>query len=182
MSRSGKYSRGQRNLHWLIAVIVISALTLGLVIDNYGFDGLMKAFGQDTTNLIYKYHKTLGVLVLMTMVVRIAFRLKRGAPRYAQPLPLLIRLASSAAHLLLYALLVLVPVLGWLATGAGGFPVEFFNANLPALLEKNKELSETLYGAHGFAAKLLLITVLVHIAGALWHGLIRRDGVLQRML
>jgi cytochrome b561 len=72
-------------------------------------------------------------------------------------------------------------VLGWLGTGAGGFPVQFFEWNLPGILSKNKELGEVLMELHGICGWVILIVVLAHIGGALKHWLVNRDGVMARM-
>ena len=84
-------------------------------------------------------------------------------------------------HLLLYAVLLAIPAFGWLATAAGGYPVEFFNATLPGLIGKDKALSEILFGLHGLAALTVMLLLGLHIAGALRHWLIKRDGVMRRM-
>lgn len=177
-----RYAPIQRFLHWTIAFLVICMLIAGAVIDSYGFEGLKAAFGLPATNLIYKYHKTFGILILGLMLIRLAVRLRLGKPDYAQPLTLFERVTSSAVHRLFYLLLIVMPALGWLATGAGGFPVEFFSWNLPALIGRDEALSKTLYDLHGVIGNLLMALIALHVAGALSHALMRKDGVLRRML
>ncbi|MEX2520222.1 MAG: cytochrome b/b6 domain-containing protein [Paracoccaceae bacterium] len=177
-----RYAPIQRFLHWLIALLLIAMLIMGTVIDSYGFEGLKAAFGMPATNLIYKYHKTFGVVILALTLVRLAVRLRLGKPEYAQSLTLFEKMASGAVHRLFYLLLLAMPALGWLATGAGGFPVEFFNWNLPALIDRDEALSKTLYGLHGVVGNLLLLLIALHVAGALNHALFKRDGLLRRML
>jgi len=177
-----RYSLLQRLLHWLIAVIVIAVLVGGFLIDEFGFKGLVESFGQDMTNLIYKYHKTFGVVILGAMVVRLIVKVMRGKPAYDQPLSSFEARASSAVHVLFYVRLFLMPILGWLATAAGGFPVEFFNWTLPGLLGVDKELSETLYYLHGVVGSIIAVLVLVHIAGVIKHVFVNKDQLLPRML
>lgn len=178
-----RYSLAQRLLHWLIAVTVIGLLAVGLLIDSYGFEGLVKTYGEGLTNLIYKYHKTFGVLVLAAMVIRLAVKLSLGKPAYARPLTRFEHVASNAVHGLFYVLLIAMPVLGWAATAAGGFPVEFFAWNLPPLLAKDEALSETFYGLHGLVGRALIALIVVHAGAAvIHHGAIKKDGVLRRML
>lgn len=177
-----KYLPIQRILHWLIALMALAALSLGIMLDQYGFDGLKAAFGIETTNLIYKSHKTLGILILGSMVLRLFLRLNIEAPDYDPPLTTFEHIASHAVHGLLYLILLALPAVGWLATGASGFPVEFFNWNLPALLSKDPDLGKLLYGIHGAMAKVLFFLIIFHIAGALFHAIIKKDGVLSRML
>ena len=177
-----RYALIQRLLHWLIALMVLGVLAVGLIFAIYdGFNGTKAAFGADMTNLFYKYHKTFGVLILGFMTVRIAVKLALGKPEYSQPLTKFEHAASNAVHGLLYLLLLAMPVLGWLATGASGFPVEFFNWTLPPILSKDKELGALLYELHGICGWLILILVAAHIGAALKHWLIKRDGLMARM-
>jgi cytochrome b561 len=176
-----RYSLIQRLLHWLIALMVIGALTVGWTLGTLGFNAAVETFGKDMTNLLYKYHKTFGVLILGLMVLRIALKLMLPKPAYAQPLTRFEHIASNAVHGILYLALVLMAVVGWLATGASGFPVEFFNWNLPAILSKDKALGETLYTFHYLLGIVITLAVFAHIGGALKHWLVNKDGVMRRM-
>ncbi len=176
-----RYALIQRLLHWLIAFLVVVLLGAGILLGNLGFDGLKETFGADTTNALYKYHKTFGVLLLALMALRLILRLALGAPPYARPLAPWQHTASRAVHGLFYALLIAMPVLGWLGTAAGGYPVQFFEWNLPGLIGKDAKLSETLFDLHGLVGYVLLALILVHVAAALTHWLKWRDGVMERM-
>ena len=176
-----RYTLPQRLIHWIVAVIALCGLALGLVLGFYGFDGLKNGYGIEVTNFVYKYHKTFGVLILGLMTLRLILRLAHGKPDYDMPLTSFEASASRAVHFLLYAALLVQPVLGWLATAAGGFPVEFFNWTLPGLIGKDKELSETLYGLHGSVGWLIVTLLVLHIGGALKHWLVKRDTVMTRM-
>lgn len=177
-----RYSLVQRLLHWIIALIVIGTLAGGLTLSIYdGFEGTKEAFGLAVTNMIYKYHKTFGVIILAAMTVRLIARLIYGKPDYAEPLTRFEHVASTAVHHLLYVLLLVQPTLGWLATGAAGFPVEFFNSKLPPILGKDKALGEMLYEWHGVIGWLIFVLLILHVCGALKHWLINRDSVMQRM-
>jgi len=180
-SHTPRYALSQRLLHWSVALLVLASLATGLTIGWLGFEGLSERFGMDVTNLLYKYHKTLGVLILGLMLVRLVIRLVLGKPAYATPLSAFQRIVSQLVHVALYLFLLVQPVLGWLATAAGDYPVQFFEANLPGLISVNKALSETLFAWHEIIAWLLIGLISLHIAGALYHWLIRRDGVMRRM-
>ncbi|QIE54793.1 cytochrome b [Pikeienuella piscinae] len=177
-----RYSRVQRWLHWVIAALTLAALAAGVTLGNLGFEGMVDAVGLDATNLIFKYHKTLGILIFVAMAVRLVSRLHYGKPAYDPPLTGLERRLSAAAHGLLYAGLLVMPVLGWTATAASDFPVEFFNWRLPGLIGVDKPLGETLYALHGLVGNFLIALVALHIAAALRHAIIKRDGVLSRMI
>lgn len=178
---SDSYSLIQRLLHWSIAIIVICLLAIGVVLDEVGFEGLKNSVGIDATNMIYKMHKSFGILILILMLLRIACRLLIGRPEYSEPLHPFQRIASEAVHGLFYICLIAMPILGWLATAAGGFPVEFFSTNLPGLVGKDQELSKILFEWHGIVGTALMVLIVVHVLGALYHWLALRDRVMGRM-
>jgi cytochrome b561 len=175
-----RYNLTQRLLHWLIAVLVFALLAAGLTFWVLGYDGTVRLFGDDTTSLLYKYHKTFGILVLVLMVLRVSLRRASPPPDYDPPLGRRERVASRTVHLLLYLLLLGMPIGGWLATAAGGYPVQFFDWNLPGLVGKNEALSERLFLIHGIAGLALIGLLVVHIGAALRHWR-RRDGVMRRI-
>ena len=182
MSATPRYAPVQRGLHWLIALLVVGVFAGGQIIDNYGFEGMKAAFGLDMTNRIYMLHKTFGIVILALMAARIAARLTFGKPEYRPPLSPIEAKASAAVHGLFYVLLILMPVLGWAATATGGFPVQFFGWNLPPLFGKDEALSETLFGLHGAVGSVIALLVVVHVAAAIRHAAVNRDGVMRRMI
>lgn len=176
-----RYAVVHRLLHWLIAILVLFAFAFGATIGFFGFTGLRETFGAAGTDFIYTAHKTLGVLVLGFMVLRLLTRFTFGKPDYATPLPTSQRIASQVVHGLFYVLLIAMPVLGWLATASGGFPVHLFTIELPGLIGRDDALSQTLFLWHQYVGYALVALILLHIAGALYHWRIRRDEVMQRM-
>ena len=177
-----RYPLVQRALHWVIALMVLGALAVGGTLGYLGFQGTVETFGQAMTNMLYKYHKTAGVLILFAMIVRIVVKLRLGKPDYAVPLTSFEKSASGAVHGLLYVLLLAMPITGWLATGAGGFPVEFFDWKLPPIVGKDKDLASLLFTAHMAISFAIVGLLALHIGAALKHGIVKKDGVLQRML
>ena len=171
----------QKAIHWLVAILVIGALGFGMTIGYYGFQGLVEAYGQETTNLIYKYHKTAGGAILGLMVLRLLAKLRYGKPAYETPLKPWEQTASALTHRGLYVCLFLMPVFGWLGTGAGGFPVEFFDWKLPPLFGKDKDLSELFFTLHGIFGWLTLALAVLHIGGAFKHAIVDADKVMYRM-
>ena len=176
-----RYGPVQRLIHWTVALIVVALLAIGFTLGTLGFEGARDAFGIDTTNLLYKYHKTFGVILLGLMTVRLVLRLAKPPPPYDPPIPSFFRTAGRINHLALYALLIAQPVVGWAATASGGFPIEFFEAELPPLLSKDEALSQTLYDVHLALGAAILALAALHVSAALMHWLGRRDGVMQRM-
>jgi cytochrome b561 len=178
---TARYALVQRLLHWLIALLVLALLGVGMIFAFMGFDGIQQTFGKGGANALYTYHKTFGILVLGLMVLRLGFRLTLGAPAYRPPLTGLELAASRTVHGLFYVALLAMPVLGWLATAAADYPVQFFDMRLPGLIGKDKALGETLFGLHGLVGWLILGLIAVHIAGALRHKLVKHDSVMARM-
>jgi len=176
-----RYALAQRALHWLIALLVLGLLGAGMLLGYLGFDELKARFGIETTNAIYAYHKTFGVILLGLMVLRLTLRLSLGAPPYREALQPYQRVLSRIVHGLFYVLLLAMPVLGWMATAAGGYPVQFFDTNLPGFIGKDEDLSSTLFELHGLVAWLLIGLILLHVGAALTHWLVWKDGVMERM-
>ncbi len=176
-----RYTLLQRVVHWLVAVLAIGAVSLGLTLGLFGYEGAVARFGADTTNLIYKYHKTFGVLLLGLMTFRLMLKLVLVQPDYDPPLPTLNRVVSQAVHGLLYILLLAQAILGWAATAAGGYPVEFFKSTMPPFLGKDPALSEQLYVLHDIVGLALAALIVLHISAALMHWLIKRDTVMHRI-
>jgi cytochrome b561 len=176
-----RYTLLQRVIHWLVALLVVGSLGLGLTLGYLGYEGAVARFGNETTNLIYKYHKTSGVLLLGLMTLRLVLKLVLVQPEYDPPLPPVNRIASQAVHGLLYILLLTQAVVGWAATAAGGYPVEFFKSTMPAVLGKDEALSKTLYGLHYGIGLTLSALVVLHVGAALVHWLVKRDTVMYRI-
>ena len=181
MAGEPRYSLLQRLIHWTVAILVICALIAGLTLGVVGLEGLQNSVGEGATNALYKYHKTFGILILLLMLLRLVVRLRAGRPEYDPPLPPANRAVSRIVHGSLYVLLIVQPLLGWAATAAGGFPIEFFNWELPKVLGKDEALSATLYNFHFTVGLLLLVLVTIHASAALFHWLTMRDNVMKRM-
>ena len=115
------------------------------------------------------------------MTVRLVVRFLYVVPDHDPPLPPFQRILSTAVHHLLYLALLAQPLLGWAATASGDFPVQFLHWHLPGIVPVNEALSERLFVWHGWLGLAILGLVALHIAGALYHWLIRRDGVMERM-
>ena len=181
MAGHPRYPLLLRLIHWLVALAVIGALVLGLTLGVLGFEGAKETFGLPVTNEIYKYHKSLGVLVLGLMALRLLIRLVTRKPPYDMPMPRVNRVMSSLVHTLLYVLLLAQPILGWAATAAGDFPIQFFGWELPKYIAKDEALSVMLYDIHFAVGLVLLVLITVHVTAALFHWLAVGDTVMKRI-
>lgn len=162
-----------RLLHWLMALMVIAMLFIGA--------GMAASVSQRHEWLL-NLHKPLGIAILALVIVRLLVRFSTRQPPLPGDLPRWQVLAAKASHVLLYGLMLILPVLGWAMISAAGDPVMLSSSvQLPALLPANASLFALLRKAHGFLAYLLFLTVLLHLAAALFHAWVRRDGVLQSM-
>ena len=163
-----------RLLHWLMALMIISMLFIGA--------GMVASVSERHEWLIH-LHKPLGIAILLLVIVRLGVRFSTRQPPLPADLPGWQVLAAKASHGLLYALMLILPVLGWAMISAAGDPVTLgIGVQLPAIVPANATLFAFLRKAHGYLAYLLFLTVLLHLAAALFHGWVRRDGVLQSML
>ncbi|MGY2288573.1 cytochrome b [Pseudomonas sp. SDO528_S397] len=162
-----------RLLHWLMALMIIAMLFIGA--------GLAASVSQRHEWLIH-LHKPLGIAILALVIVRLVVRFSTQQPPLPRDIPLWQRLAAKASHVVLYGLMLVLPLLGWAMISAAGDPVMLSSSvQLPALVGADAQLFSVLRKAHGYLAYLLFLTVLLHLAAALFHGLVRRDGVLQSM-
>lgn len=175
-----RYTFAQRSLHWVIALLAFGLLAIGLTFMALEYDGTKALFGDAVTNDLYKYHKSFGILLLLLMVLRVALRVATPPPAYDPPLTGVERLVGGGTHLLLYLLLIAMPIVGWLATAAGGYPVEFFDWELPGFIGKNEALSEQLFELHGLAGLIVLALLVLHIGAAIKHWR-QKDGIMQRI-
>ncbi|MES3022604.1 MAG: cytochrome b [Pseudomonadota bacterium] len=163
-------------LHWLLALLVIGAFTLGLVMtDIPGFTPSKLKF--------YSWHKWTGVTILALATLRLLWRLTHTPPAYPAAMPSWQKTAASALHGLLYVLLFAVPVSGYFYTLAAGVPVVYFGLfELPVLIAPDPALKIVLKQVHFWLNMTLAASVGAHLAAALKHQFIDRDGVLKRML
>lgn len=167
-----RYAGLLRTLHWLIAGLVLLTWPLGLMI----------GFVKDDVKLdFYLVHESFGFLVLWLMLLRIGVRLTSSAPIVDGPR--MEKVAAHVVHGLLYVFLIVMPVSGFLATNAHGFPLKWFGLlTIWSPIGKSPDIAFTLSAIHEWSAWILLALFALHFAAALFHHVIRRDGTLYRML
>jgi cytochrome b561 len=182
---SGEYDAVAKLLHWLIATFVLCLIGLGLTMTRTG--------GLALKLELYQLHKSMGITVLMLMMLRIAWRLFLPPPDLPPAMPGWEQGAARGTHLLLYAMLLALPLSGWAMVSATlppfNLPTVLYKAipwphipgieNLSAAAKKTVEaLSKNVHAALGWALAAL---VSLHVAAALRHGFILKDGVMLRM-
>jgi cytochrome b561 len=163
-------------LHWLTALLIVCAFTLGVIMTDIP--------GLTPTKLkYYSWHKWLGVTVFAIACLRALWRLSHTPPPLPASTPQWQKKASDGVHLLLYLLIFAVPVSGYLYTLAAGVPVVYLGLfQLPAIIAPNPELKPLLKEVHYVVTMTMAGLVALHFLAALKHHFIDRDGLLKRML
>ena len=168
------HNPGLRLLHWLMAALIFVALPLGV------WASLLPRGG--TRSEILFVHKSIGMTVLCLVAPRIVWRLIAGAPAYAEPLGRLTHTAAHSAHIGLYALMIAMPVSGYLSSNGAGTVVPWFGLfTFPHLLPKNDTLRIAAGQAHYVFAWTIAFVLAAHLGAVVWHAAIKRDSVLTRM-
>jgi cytochrome b561 len=172
-----RYTHTARWLHWLTVAALLVVGALGLWI------GWATPEDEALKLRLYNIHESIGLTLLPVTLARLAWRWRHPPPP-APPQPRALHLMAQANHAALYALLLTMPVVGFLATNAWGFPLRLFGLlPIPSPLGHDESLAPMLTALHGWMALALGLLVLAHAGAALlWHGAIRRDGLLRRML
>ncbi|WDD92603.1 cytochrome b [Burkholderia sp. FERM BP-3421] len=174
MKASTTFAWPARVLHWVMAAMIVAMLFIGV--------GMVSSVSGRHAVLV-AIHKPLGIAVLALACVRIVVRLASTPPALPEDLPGWQKFAAHGSHLVLYALMVAMPLIGWAMLSAGGYPVTLGGGvQLPALVPADPVAFAWLRVAHRLLAYLFFATFLAHFAAALYHGLIRRDGVLRAMV
>jgi cytochrome b561 len=174
MTCSGaKFTVLQRLLHWLMAACILAMLFIGV--------GMVSTVMPKYVPLLAT-HKTLGIGILALALIRLGVRALYGAPQLPADLPAPMKRAAHLSHYALYALMIGMPLIGWAMLSAGAYPVVLYgNIRLPAILPQSDSLHTLLWNAHYYLAFAFFAVVLLHLAAALFHALVRRDGVFESM-
>ncbi|MFB5079508.1 cytochrome b [Raoultella sp. C349492] len=162
-----------RWLHWLMAAAIVAMLFIGVA---------MVSTVSSLHALLVSIHKPLGLMILLLVVVRLWLRFYTAVPPLPAAIPAWQRRLAHLSHWVLYAMMFLQPLIGWAMQSAAGYPVSVGGAFvLPPVAPVNNDWYALLRPLHSAVALLLFITVMLHLAAALFHALVRRDGVFESM-
>jgi len=178
---STRYGAVSKSFHWLTALLILTLIPLGLFAENLPYETQEELARKAW---FFSLHKTLGVTVFFVAFLRILWALSQPKPGLLNADKKLESCAAEAVHWLLYAALVVVPLSGWIghAAAAGFAPIWWpFGQGLP-LIPKNTAIEHAAGAVHWLGTKILIATLLLHVAGALKHHVIDRDATLRRML
>jgi cytochrome b561 len=160
-----------RVLHWLTAALVFTALFIGFVMVNS-----VGSYAQ-----LIVVHKTVGALILLVMVARVVNRMRHHPPEWPPTIGALEGRFVGLSEKLLYALLLLQPLVGWAMLSAAGGPVVVASVHLPRIAPFDAQLYWVLRQAHSVIAYTLMAVIAAHISAVLLHTLTLRDRLLERM-
>jgi cytochrome b561 len=173
LASTQRYTAPAVALHWLLALMLFGSFSFGLYMTDLPF--------SPTRLKLYNWHKWAGVTILALSLLRLVWRATHRPPPDVA-MPVWQARVAHATHGLLYALFFAVPLVGWAYSSAAGFPIVWFGVlPLPDFVPVDKALAETLKPWHGRLAWLMAALVLLHVAGALKHQFIDRDGLIGRM-
>ncbi len=167
-----RFAIQSRILHWLMAAALLAMIFIGVA--------MVASLGDYHTLL--SIHRPLGILILLLAIIRLANRMLTKLPPFPPTMSALERRIASSSEHLFYALMIALPLVGWGMLSAGSFPIVMFGSvHLPPILPANPTLFAILRGTHTVLAYLLFFTFLAHLSAVLFHTLIVRDRILDRM-
>lgn len=169
------YGTTARMFHWIVAILVLATIPAGAIMVQEGLDRAL----QDR---LFIFHKNVGVVLLLLMLVRLAWRFLNPPPPLPDSVSPATARIAALAHAALYVLVIFMAVTGYIRVTMGGFPIEGLAAlGLHPLLPRNDAISEMAKTAHFYGRFALIAVILAHVGGAMVHLVIKRDGVFRRM-
>jgi len=168
-----RFALPARILHWTMAALILAMLLIGA--------GMISTTTARYPALL-AWHRPIGIAILILALIRLGVRLTHRPPPLPADLPTLQVAAAKGSHYLLYTLMIAMPLIGWAMQSAGGYPVILWKgAVLFPILPHAVQLYGWLRFAHGLLAYAFFLLILAHLGAALFHALIRRDGVFGSM-
>jgi cytochrome b561 len=159
-------------------------LTLLLLVGSFTIALSMTSLPLSPRKLqLYSWHKWVGVTIFLVTILRLAWRLANGAPRPPATVPPWQQRLAALSHGTLYAILIVMPLTGWIMSSALNLPVVYFGLiPLPSPFGVDRALGEAMRYVHFSLALALLALVAVHVLAAFYHHFVLRDDVMRRML
>lgn len=169
------YTRTAMVLHWLIAACVFCQITLGLWMITIPKSPPGMRAGW------FNVHKSIGITLFVLILVRVLWRLAHRAPPLPSTLPQWQRVAAKTSHFLLYVCMIVMPMSGYLGSSFTKYPILYFGMRLPHWGWDAPALKDLCSQVHLVTVTIFIILIAIHVAAALKHLLVNRDGVFQRM-
>lgn len=175
MAKIPGYTGTAKTLHWLIVALLIGQFIVAWV---------MPDIGRNTpVTTVISLHFSFGIMILAIAVARLGWRVTHGEPAPEDGVPPWQTASARVVHWLLYLLLLVIPILGWINASWRGMPIVMFGLELPKLVATRAPGFGWTGDVHMLLAYYGMLTLIgLHVAAGLYHYFWRRDGVLQRML
>ncbi|MGB7480395.1 MAG: cytochrome b [Burkholderiaceae bacterium] len=171
-----RYTRTAMVLHWLVAVLLLCQFSFG-----WYLNGIPR--GVPARGYYVNLHKSTGILIGLLILVRLIWRLKHAPPSLPNTMPAWQRRAADASHRLLYVLMLMMPLSGYVASNFSKHGVNFFNSIKLAPWGSDDKLIYAFFNqTHKITSWLLLTLVILHVLAALKHLLVDRDNIFSRIL
>jgi cytochrome b561 len=173
---TGRYGPVARSIHWLIAALAVIVVALG-------WASGAAPHNTSARESLLLLHRSVGLTVLALMVFRALWGWRHPPPVLPSTVGHIDAGLAHLTHLGLYLIFLVMPLAGYLNAAAAGHAVSFFGlVSIPPLLPVDERLSQLAIAIHLLGQYVVCVLVALHVLGALYHGAIRRDGVLERML
>ncbi|SDR21689.1 cytochrome b [Pseudovibrio sp. Tun.PSC04-5.I4] len=168
------YSAMAKFYHWVMAILVLIMVPMGLIMTDLS--------GGALQNTLYFYHKSIGILLFFLVALRLFQHWVTPAPKVPASLPVHLRIISRVLHGLIYLVLIVNPILGWIGLSLYGAPMPFFGLfNLPSVVAQDKPNAESILDFHATIGVVFAWLITLHILAGLYHWLIAKDGIIERM-
>lgn len=171
---ANKFGIVSKTLHWLVAILIIGAWIVG--------DYMVDLPDKDPVKFkLFDLHKSVGMVVLMLVIIRLSWRLYDGVPKSLGN-SRIIQIAANMVHFLLYVFMFIQPLSGWAMSSAAGYNTTLFGWFVfPGIVSKDPNMVETYVAIHNTSAMILLVLFVLHVVGAITHHFIFKDNTLRRM-
>jgi len=169
------YTPVARTLHWVTAILVLAIIPIGIVMVNVPAGALQ--------NFLFHLHESLGALLIPIIACRLIYRLTHRPLPLPVEIPAFQRLAAEGLHWVLYGLLMIQPILGWITSSSFRAPIlVFWLFELPPIWPEDRAFSEWIGDIHGTIGFIIGFLLCAHVGAALFHHFVRKDRVLMRMV
>ncbi|MFK7793559.1 MAG: cytochrome b [Devosiaceae bacterium] len=169
------YRTPARLFHWSVAILVLLMIPAGVLM-------VQEGIGRAMQNTLFIFHKNVGTLLILLVLARLFYRWRNPPVLQPTDMPAWQERIAHVTHFALYAVLLIMPIAGYVRVRAGGFPIESLDAlGIPPLVPRSDELASFAKLVHYLGSFAIAGLVAMHIGAASFHGLIKRDGIFTRM-
>ena len=171
----GRYTATAQALHWVVAGLMLAAVAVAWTM-------VLRGANDPQREAWYTLHKSIGLTILALVAVRLAWRATHPAPPLPPRMAAWERGLAWLSHWLLYAILLVMPISGYLLSSAGGHTTYWFWLFAVPDVPRSNDLARTAVQVHLAGQWAVYALFVLHLAGTAWHVAVRRDGALDRML